>query len=522
MKKIFPNIYFHSTFHKYILSLILIVCVPLLSAFSQDPNESSEETFSREPGSTESVTVVLPFQTNATTVQVERIRDTLVLEGDIVLGENSLAIPGRQGAAISGSSFRWSSSTVPYVLRPDHPKKREILRAMTHIRDNTNICFKPRTDEDDFIVFLKDNGCWSYIGKQGGRQPVNLGSGCSYGNAVHELCHALGLFHEQSRADRDSNVTINWSNIISGKSHNFQKYSVSYTGSDIGSYDYGSIMHYGARAFGKRSCRTCPKAVTIVPTSSGVSIGQRRALSAGDINTINTIYSTAATCGTGSLAAEGNDTFWGDVKDFLGIEDEAGQSDDTSGANGTSAASISGNSIDIWYDVELVPQLTGVSCWAAGAAMVVGWRDWVSINPSDIASGTGYWGQYYNSGLPPDDTAMFNAWGLYTEPPQSYTVEGFAEILDSYGPLWVASAEPLSGPNAQNAHIRVVVGMLGDGTPEGTMVMINDPWEQGMTRFRPPNRGSTYRETYMEFMRKQHNLASSEMDIDQPVYLAHP
>src|SRR6187431_2829534 len=36
--------------------------------------------------------------------------------------------------------------------------------------------------------------------------------------------------------------------------------------------------------------------------------------------------------------------------------------------------------IDIRYDVQLIPQETDVSCWAAAAAMIVGWRDGISIS----------------------------------------------------------------------------------------------------------------------------------------------
>jgi hypothetical protein len=172
-----------------------------------------------------------------------------------------------------------------------------------------------------------------------------------------------------------------------------------------------------------------------------------------------------------------------------------------------------GQAIDVRYNVQLVPQQTGMSCWAAGFAMIVGWREQISIDPSEIARATGYWAQYKN-GLDPEDVKVMNIWGFVPAPLQTHSVQSFADMLSSYGPLWVASAEP--GP-----HIRVVTGMHGDGTPDGTLLYINDPWEQGMTSFRPSNRGSQYTETYRQFVEKQSTLARREMSISAPVYIAH-
>lgn len=170
-------------------------------------------------------------------------------------------------------------------------------------------------------------------------------------------------------------------------------------------------------------------------------------------------------------------------------------------------------SFDVRYNVELVPQQTGFSCWAAGFSMIVGWRDRVSINPEEIARATGYWAQY-QSGLDPEDTRVMSTWGFVAEPPQSYLIGSFVDLLRSYGPLWIASAEP--GP-----HIRVVTGIHGDGTPDGTILHINDPWEQGMAAFRPGNRGSQYTETYRQFEEKQARLAGQERAVSAPIYIAH-
>lgn len=65
-----------------------------------------------------------------------------------------------------------------------------------------------------------------------------------FGTPAHELGHAIGLIHEQSREDRDNYLTINWENIMTGLESqfdmNFAPFHV-----DMGvRYDYGSIMQY--------------------------------------------------------------------------------------------------------------------------------------------------------------------------------------------------------------------------------------------------------------------------------------
>lgn len=176
---------------------------------------------------------------------------------------------------------------------------------------------------------------------------------------------------------------------------------------------------------------------------------------------------------------------------------------------------LSTSKIDISYTLELVPQLSEMSCWAAAAAMIVGWRDAVCINPEEIVEGIGYWGQFfYENGLPPDNESMFDYWGLTLLYPQSYTVEGFAQILNN-GPLWVAT--DLNG----GGHAVVIAGMKGDGTAEGTMLTIYDPWEKGMLLYRSSNTGAIYQQTYEEFIETQELLANREIDIPNAFYVAY-
>lgn len=68
-----------------------------------------------------------------------------------------------------------------------------------------------------------------------------------FGIVAHEIGHALGMWHEQSRTDRDNFVRIVTSNIQAEMIDNFNKLSQSEINTFGLQYDYGSVMHYGDR-----------------------------------------------------------------------------------------------------------------------------------------------------------------------------------------------------------------------------------------------------------------------------------
>lgn len=132
---------------------------------------------------------------------------------------------------------------------------------------------------------------------------------------------------------------------------------------------------------------------------------------------------------------------------------------------------MANDSFDVtWPDVPLINQLTSMSCWAASAAMVVGWRDRLSIDPAAIAAATGDWAAYSAGLNPADFVTLARVWKLDAEPPQSYSTDALRVLL-GIGPFWVAAAVP-------GFHAVVVTGLYSDGDVTSTYVRINDPWDR--------------------------------------------
>ncbi|KAM9426785.1 high choriolytic enzyme 1-like [Pholidichthys leucotaenia] len=206
-----------------------------------------------------------------------------LLEGDMVGSTNRNFMNCRQCLWRKG---RDGKVEVPFVISNQYNnyEKRMIIRAMRDFHSKTCIRFVDRTTQYDYISFVNRDGCFSYVGRRGGRQVISLNiPGCIYfGIIQHEIIHALGFYHEHNRDDRDKHVQIRWENISPKMAFNFNKRPTDNLNTP---YDYSSIMHYGQTAFSNNG------RPTIIPIPNpNVQIGQTRGMSDWDIKRIIVLY----------------------------------------------------------------------------------------------------------------------------------------------------------------------------------------------------------------------------------------
>jgi hypothetical protein len=172
------------------------------------------------------------------------------------------------------------------VIDADIPHPERIHDAIRQWTQATPIRLVRRTDQTNYVRFVRENNgglCFSSIGMIGGEQKIRTDDKCETGTLVHEIGHTVGLWHEQSRRDRDRFVRVVYENIAPGSLRDFERHINDEP--DFSYYDFASIMHYGAYADCKQAGG--PSIETIPP---GIPIGQRKSLSLGDIDAVEHMY----------------------------------------------------------------------------------------------------------------------------------------------------------------------------------------------------------------------------------------
>jgi hypothetical protein len=219
------------------------------------------------------------------TVQVTRVGDKLVYQGEVLSDWTNGDGLKAQSAIVT--TRKWVGNTVPYVINATSNTRAEVLKAVNYYNTKTNLRWVPRTNQANYVEFINSGGCWSYVGQINGKQQISLDSdGCGVSGALHEMGHALGLHHEQSRPDRNQYVRVRLDLIPDNIEYNWD---IETEARGFGLYDYYSIMHYGLYYNGKKVIEV------LKPGIDESKIGNGEILTATDISGVNYLYPTVTT-----------------------------------------------------------------------------------------------------------------------------------------------------------------------------------------------------------------------------------
>ena len=285
-------------FVNYYLPVVLLILCMWCECHATTANNTNNHLGDFEDGLFEG-DLKIPIEMIMAHYNLSSIPEGIEILGNDTVNESE-ASPRSKRAATASSIKLWPNRIVRYRISSNISSSvaMNISTAITKYQSSTCLHFIRVIGGGDFIDFVStSSGCKSNsVGRKGGKQFINLQNpGCtSVGIIIHEIGHAIGFWHEQSRPDRDQYVDIHWNNIRNKKSSQFmkRKYSdVDYQGSG---YDYGSIMHYPKRAFSKN----ITKHDTITANNpaeysrqGSPTLGNRVALSAQDIFQVKRLYS---------------------------------------------------------------------------------------------------------------------------------------------------------------------------------------------------------------------------------------
>lgn len=226
-----------------------------------------------------------------------------VYQGDILLDhvEESPNGPESQSLGVAYGQYLWPKVgnvyQVPYVIDPSSGDMANLNTAISQFNSTFTgvIQFVAYTNQTDYVNFDFDpdnlsGSCEAYEGRVGGEQTVGGSGTCTAVTIMHEMGHTVGVWHEQTRPDRNTYVNVNYNAVIKGSRSNFDQ--LLDNDQVLTPYDYASVMEYPAFSF-SRNGEPCIESIP-----AGIPLSNQNGYSASDIDGIDRLYGTIPTAVT--------------------------------------------------------------------------------------------------------------------------------------------------------------------------------------------------------------------------------
>jgi hypothetical protein len=223
-----------------------------------------------------------------------------IYQGDMLLDHvaDSPNGPQSQSIGIAYSQYMWplvgGVHAIPYTIDPSSGDLSNLNTAISNFNSTFSglLQLVPYTNQANYVDFDFDpdntsGSCEAFEGMTGGEQVVGGSGTCTVATILHEMGHTVGVWHEQSRPDRNTYVNVNYGAVIKGSRSNFD--IVTDNEQDITPYDYASVMEYPAFSF-SRNGEPCIESIP-----AGIPLSNPNGYSAADIDGIERLYGAIPT-----------------------------------------------------------------------------------------------------------------------------------------------------------------------------------------------------------------------------------